>query len=181
MPGITFNFNLNMKHVLLLALCLLAASTAFAQKFSTKQGGHVYTLDIPDYMTRTYELNDVATLQYYNNPKEIYTVVIDDSKDHLESLGIKFASSEDFLNDFVADYKTEFENRKLGKVKTFTANGNNHAQVELTWTEDDQDLYMLITMVESKSSFYKILSWTLAENKKQYKPDLLTIASSLKD
>jgi hypothetical protein len=84
---------------------------------SEKKVGHIYYLSLPDYMLKTYDLNDVATLQYKNAAKEAYTIVIEDSKEQLEALGIKYTDAEDFLNSFLGDYNKEVKNRKVTSVK----------------------------------------------------------------
>ena len=55
--------------------------------FLEKEIGNVYHVSIPDYMTKTYKLNDAASLQYLNASKETYVIVIEDSKDELTDLG----------------------------------------------------------------------------------------------
>jgi hypothetical protein len=152
-----------------------------AQSYSAQKGGHCYTLDIPDYMTKTYVLNDVATMQYQNIQREAYTIVIEDEKALLEYLGIKFVDAADFLDQFIAEYKIESDNRKTSKSTAFKSNGNPAAQIELEWTEEVGGFYMLITVVETKTHFYKIMSWTLAENKDKLKYDFQKTAKSLKD
>lgn len=141
----------------------------------------MFTMSIPDYMLKTFELNDNASLQYINEAKEAYVVVIDDNKQQLESLGIKFADAAEFLEFFVKDYNAEAAGRKLSKTKTFDQNGIRFAQSELEWEEDGTGYYMLITAVESNSHFYKILCWTTSAHKKELRNDYLAIAKSLQD
>jgi hypothetical protein len=164
-------------------LALFTCLSVYAQTpLSEKKAGHVFYLSIPDYMLKTYDLNDVATLQYKNAAKEAYTIVIEDSKEQLEALGIKYTDAEDFLNDFLEEYNKDAKNRKVSSVKKFEANGNKCAQVEHTWQdENNNDLYMLITIVDSKTHYYKIMSWTLGKFKNNYKNDYAAIAKSLRD
>lgn len=156
-------------------LAFFIYANLYAQtSLSEKKVGHVYYLGIPDYMLKTYDLNDVASLQYKNAAKEAYTIVIEDSKEQLEALGVKYADAEDFLNSFLEDYNKEAKNRKVSSVKKFEANGNKCAQVEHTWQdENNNDLYMLITTVESKTHFYKIMSWTLGKFKNNFKKTII--------
>lgn len=170
-----------MKNIFLLLIFTLLPGAISAQSFTAQKGGHCYTLDIPDYMTKTYTLNDVATLQYQNIQREAYSIVIEDEKALLESLGIKFVDAADFLEQFIAEYKVESQNRKTSQPTTFTANGNPAAQIELEWSEEAGSFYMLITVVETKTHFYKIMSWTLGENKDKLKYDFQKTAKSLKD
>lgn len=153
---------------------------SFSQNFSTKKGGNCYTLDLPSYMVRTFDLNDVASLQYKNTPKEAYTIVIEDDKEELTSLAMIFQNPNEFLENFIKDYRTS-ENRTFSEIVEFESNGYPHAQVEMTWNDEDGDFYMLATSVETKGHFYNILCWTLLENKDLLKKDYLTISKSLKE
>ncbi|WP_018479897.1 hypothetical protein [Pontibacter roseus] len=138
-------------------------------------------MQIPEYMVKTYELNDDASLQYFSKNKEAYTIVLEDSKEQLEQLGLKFTSAEDFLSNFTNDYRKEAKKRKLGKVNTTQANGNQVAQAELTWKDEDGEFFMLVSAVETKTHFYKVLCWTIAANEKALKEDFSQLAKSLQD
>lgn len=170
-----------MKKILLSIAVLLISSALYSQKLTTQRGGHCYTMDVPDYMIKTYELNDVASLQYVNSAKEAYVIVIDDVKDQLQTLGIKFTDAKDFLKHFTADYKKDAKKRRLSSVTEFEANGNGHAQVELSWKEEKSDFYMLITAVETSTHFYKIMCWTTVNNLDKLKEDFVAMSKSLKD
>jgi len=154
---------------------------AFAQQFETKTGGHEYTLEVPNYLKQTFDLNDVATLQYKNISKDVYLIVIDDDKKELESLEIDFPSTTNFLLYFVKDYNIEAENRMQSEVVEFENNGNTFSQVELTFKDEASEYFMLITAVQTKTHFYKIMNWTKLVEKDLYYADFKRIAKSLKD
>ena len=170
-----------MKKTQLLLLLILFAFNSFGQNFSTKKGGHIYQLDIPDYFTRCFDLNDVATMEYKNIVKETYLVVIDEEKEEINSVGMQFVSSTDFLKYFVKDYFLDAKNRHVSETKEFKNNENSFSQVEFSFSNEDGEYFMLITAVETKTHFYKILIWTLLGNKDQYIEDFGKIAGSLKD
>ena len=106
-----------MRNLFVLLASFICINLYAQASLSEKKAGHVYYLSIPDYMLKTYDLNDVATLQYKNAAKEAYTIVIEDSKEQLEALGIKYTDAEDFLNSFLGDYNKEVKNRKVTSVK----------------------------------------------------------------
>ncbi|MCP2045619.1 hypothetical protein [Pontibacter sp. HSC-36F09] len=163
-------------------LLFVSFSAVQAQtQFTERKGGHSYSMEIPSYMVKTYELNDVASLQYFNKNKDAYAIVIEDSKDELETKGMMFENATDFLDSFTADYKKEEKRRKLSKTKAFESNGNKIAQNELKWTDEDGDFFMLITAVETKTHFYKVICWTLAANAPQLKEDFKHLSESIKD
>lgn len=169
---------------LLLSILLLLASFSAAQaqtQFTERKGGHSYSMEIPSYMVKTYELNDVASLQYFNKNKEAYAIVIEDSKDELETKGLLFENATEFLDNFATDYKKDEKRRKLSKTKAFESNGNQVAQNELKWTDEDGDFFMLLTVVETKTHFYKVICWTIAANAPQLKEDFKHLSASIKD
>lgn len=160
---------------------VLIYQSVFAQNFTTQTGGHCYSLDIPDYLTKTYQLNDVASLQYMNASKEAYVMVIEDSKDHLQEVGSKFSGSEDFLQNLLKTYPSGVQNKKISDIRNFKSNKYDHSQVELTWDTEDNSLYMIITSVETPTHFYKIMCWTLLQYKDDFREDYLKISKSLRD
>lgn len=170
-----------MTRIYVLLLSAMISFTSMAQGFSVKKGGNCFSMDIPEYLTRTFELNDVASLQYQNSSRSVYVIVIEDDKAQLESLGIKFVNARDFLDNFANDFKKDSQDRKQVYLKEFTNNTNKHAQAELYWKEEGNDFYMLITGVETPGHFYKIMCWTPLENMAKVKDDFLRISRSLKD
>ena len=138
-------------------------------------------MKVADYLIRTYELNDAASLQYLNTMKEVYMIVIHDTKDELKNAGVVFTGASDFLGGFVGNFKAEAADRRLSQEKTFQESGASFAQVELNWTEEDNSFYMLITAIETEQAYYKILMWTLGQYESIYKSDFSTMARSLKD
>ena len=91
-----------------------------AQDFSARKGGNCFTMDIPDYLTRTFELNDDASLQYQNTSRVAFVIVIEDDKAQLESLGIKFVNAKDFLEILPMISKKISRARKQINPKEFT-------------------------------------------------------------
>ena len=86
-----------MRIIQLLALQITLCLNLSAQSnFTEKSGGHCFIMDIPDYMAKTYDLNEAASLQYQNFTKEAYAIAIVDFKDQLENLGMKFLNAKEF-------------------------------------------------------------------------------------
>lgn len=170
-----------MKKLNLFSVLLLLPIFCYSQSFERKNGGHCYSMEIPAYMSRTYELNDVASLQYQSLEKDVYLVVIEDVKEHLESLGMVFSNAREFLDFFLEDYNLEASNREIATIIEFESNGYGHAQTTMTWGEEGDKLYMLITTVETSTHFYKILCWTTLANKTLSEADFIRISKTLKD
>lgn len=136
---------------------------------------------VPDYMEKTFELNDVADLQYFNADKNVYAIVIHDYKDQLKELEMEFSGPKQFLTDFTDEYQADAEDRKMTDIQEFTIGENKFAQTEMTWKTEEGYLFMLITTVETSGHFYKILTWTGMDNAAAFKEDFQKMARSLKD
>lgn len=139
-------------------------------QFTKKSFGHVISMEIPDYMTRTIDLNSSATVQYQNTKKETYLVLIEDSKEEMELAGMK-STLNDFFNEFINDYTAEFENYKPEPVTDFMIGNLSCKQGCFSFKSGEVDIYMIATIIESPQYFYKMLTWTLAKNKDLYKKD----------
>ncbi|MBS4057585.1 MAG: hypothetical protein KGZ82_09750 [Bacteroidales bacterium] len=170
-----------MKKTTMLIAMILIASAGYSQNFVPRTGGHCFTMDIPDYMSKSYDLNDVASLQYQNKVKEAYVIAIVDEKDQLENLGMKFQNASEFLTFFLKNYPPDVSEKQVSEPVAFESNGTGFAQAELTWTDEDASFYMLVCCAETQGHFYKILCWTLAGYKDLLKDDFQKIARSLKE
>jgi hypothetical protein len=157
------------------------AMFSFAQGFSPRKGGHCYDMDIPDYMTRAYNLNDVASLQYQNLAIPAFLIVIEDEKSELEAVGMKFIGVVEFLDYFTKDFKKDAVGRRLGETTRFSSNGKDHAQTELYWKDDDTEYFMLVTAVESAGYYYKILCWAPLEAKGRVEADFRRASKSIRE
>jgi hypothetical protein len=94
------------KNVLFAASFLqLIISSSFAQTtFNTVKTGHVVSFSVPEYMSRTTGVNDASFLQFKSIPKDVYTFMIEDSKEELSIAEMKFTSVMDFYEYFIKDF-----------------------------------------------------------------------------
>lgn len=164
---------------LLITFLAVSFFSASAQtKLVEKRIGHVYFLSVPDYMTVTKELNKSASLQYQNIMKEAYVIVIEDSKAELDELGMKFTDPQDFYEGFITDFTADLENKKFTGTKRIKVGKNDAVQSEVSALFNSNPIWYLITVVESPTHFYKIISWSLEENKDKLKPDYIKMVNS---
>lgn len=160
-------------------LALLVPILTFSQsKFIEQKVGHAYYLSIPDYMTETVELNKSASLQFQNTLKEAYVIVIEDNKAQLDSLGMRFTDPQDFYDGFITDFTSGLENKKFTGTKRIKIGPNSAVQAEVSAKFEDNPIWYLITVIESQTHFYKIIAWTLEENKNKLKPDYIKMVNS---
>lgn len=147
------------------------------------KAGHIFTISLPTYLEKTYGLNDNATIQFKNVIKDVYGFVIEDSKDALVALDMKFGSANEFYEYFIADFLKDEENRTVGLPKSTSVNDNNIVENDITYFDKDakSTIYYFVGVVETKTTFYKVLCYTSLQNKDKYKADFQKILYSLKD
>ena len=173
------------KNVLFAASFLqLIISSTFAQTtFNTVKTGHVVSFSVPEYMSRTTGVNDASFLQFKSIPKDVYTFMIEDSKEELSIAEMKFTSVMDFYEYFIKDFLISEKKRKVSTPVSLTKDGVSYVQSELTYFDKDakSDIYYNITIAETEGYFYQILSFTSEENSINVKADLTALGSSLKE
>jgi len=147
--------------------------------FNEQKVGHVYHVSIPDYMTKSYSLNNAASLQYHNAARETYLIVIEDSKEQLLEAGIPFQDPMEFYEHFE---KTFTDNSsQISLRNNLKIDGNPAVQVEISKPFGEYNVHYLVTVIESDTHFYKMLAWTIEPYKDRYWSDFKRIASSFRE
>lgn len=167
-----------------IASLLITSLAANAQStMKTQKAGNTFYISVPDYLNKTRGLNSSATVQYKSILKEVYNIVIEDPKETLAMEGIKFSSINEFYEEFVKGFVKDTEKLASLNPKYQTKDGISFAECEVTLQGGDSipAIYYMIGMVETKNCFYKVISWTLPENKEKYRDDFQRILYSVKD
>jgi hypothetical protein len=169
-----------------LAIMLMAFNTSNAQTaFNENKIGHVYTISVPDYMTKTTGLNAAASAQYQGLTKSAATLVIDESKESLELESLKFSSAQEYYDYLMKTFLQDKEDRYISKSKTFKVGDVTFVQAEASCylTEQKTKIFYLETIAETPTYFYQIMSYTWGdkEDYEKVKKDLEKIAASLKE
>lgn len=165
-------------------LFILAVLGSNAQTKEMKFG-HVVSIQAPTYMSKTAGLNSSASIQLKNSVKDVYTVIIEDSKEDLRILEMNFESGKEFFDDTYADMLKDEDVKEKNTTPTIKklANGLTLYYSDLVYIPKDEKtpIYYLVATVESSGYYYKVLSWTKAENKAKYREDFIKMAESLKE
>ncbi|KFF19491.1 hypothetical protein [Flavobacterium hydatis] len=169
---------------LLFIASLFMSTTIFAQSTMKEyKAGHTFNISLPDYMSKTADLNSSAAIQYKNVVKDIYGVVIFDTKEELKLLEMNYTSTNEFYEDFIKDFLKDEEKRSVSAPKSTKKGDISFIEVEATYfdKEINNTIYYLIGVVETKTAFYKVLSWASIDNKDKYKADFQKILYSIKE
>ncbi|TAF67314.1 MAG: hypothetical protein EAZ55_03065 [Cytophagales bacterium] len=136
-----------------------------------------YSLSIFDYMTENKDLNDNASFQYSNNKKELYLIVIDESKEELESQGYNLKKYFEFASDNVVK---GVKDGKAAEPEKLQIKNYETLQGTVTGKFNNIAVTYLLTIVKTDKQYYQILAWTLTSNKSGI-ADLKTMINSFKE
>jgi hypothetical protein len=168
----------------LLTALVLITSISFAQApLKEYKAGHIFYISLPEYMSKTAGLNSSSTIEYKNAVKDVYGFVIEDNKEILTLAELKYSSINEFYEDFIKDFLEGEKNKKAGTPKFQKKGDISFAEADVTYYDEEVkgDIYYLVGIVETKASYYKVLSWCVAENKTKFKADFQKILYSLRD
>ena len=159
-------------------------SMAFAQtSLKEYKAGHTFTVSLPDYMSKTIGLNSASAIQYKSVVKDVYGFIIIDTKEELSLAEMSYASINEFFESFIADFLKDQENRKVSEPKYLKKGNTDFVECDITYFDKDAniEIYYLVGIVETKLSFYKVLSWSASDSKEKFKADFQKILYSVKD
>ena len=163
---------------------VIMTTTTFAQtELKQYKAGHSFDISLPEYMGKTIGLNSASAIEYNNTVKDVYGFVIFDTKEDLALADMKYSSINEFYEEFIKDFLIDEEKRKISKPLTQKKGEINFIECDVTYYDKDAktEIYYLVGIVETKTSYYKVLSWATAENKNKFKADFQKIIYSLKD
>jgi|SRR5688572_25958263 len=171
-------------------ITLLTAIMAFILSVSVAQtpvkeykAGSIFFVSLPDYMSKTIGLNSAASIQYKNTVKDVYGFVIIDNKEEMALADLKYGSINEFFEDFVKSFLEGEAQRKISTPQYQKKGEVNFVECDATYYDEEMkaEVYYHVGVAETPTSFYKVLSWVLAEHKDKYKADFQNILLSVRD
>jgi len=165
-------------------ILVLMTSMSFAQtSLKEYKAGHIFNVSLPDYMSKTIGLNSASAIQYKSVVKDVYGFIIFDTKEELSLAEMSYASLKEFYESFITDFLADQQDRKVFEPKYQKQGGNEFVECDVTYfdKEANMEIYYLVGIVETKLSYYKVLSWSAANNREKFKADFQKILYSVKD
>ena len=165
-------------------ILVLTTSNNYAQAtLKEYKIGHVVSISLPDYMNKTIGLNDSSIIQFKSTVKDVYGFVIEDNKEELSLAELNYTSINDFCEDFAKDFLKDEKKRTISYPEYQKKGDVSFAEFDATYYDKDAkaEIYYLVGIVETKTSFYKVLSYSSKENKDKFKADFQKILYSLHD
>lgn len=151
----------------------------------------LYSMKMPDYLSEGYELNDEASLQYQNEVKEVYVIVIDEPKqdfiDVFQTLGDYDSTKSACDNYAEAQMESIEENMSTVTSKSTmrkTKLGGCEARVcDVAGTQSgiDEAMGFTVAFIEGKENLYMVMTWTFESTKSEYQDDMDKMINSFKE
>ena len=163
-----------MRTVLLVIAFLSFSTLSFSQtQMKSYTVGHPFTISLPDYLNKTTGINPNSSIQYKSEVKGIYGFVIEDLKEDLKMAEINYANATEFYEDFIKEFSEGEEQVK--KSNPIVQNKGTATFLEADFSyfdkEAKEEIYYLVGIVETKTSFYKVLTYCALGDKAKYKED----------
>lgn len=170
---------LNLSLILAITTSCLSAQTALKEY----KVGHVVNISLPDYMSKTMGLNGASLIQYKNTIKDVYGFVIEDTKEELALVEMNYSSINEFCEDFAKDFLKDEKKKNFSYPEYKKIGDINFAEFDASYYDKEAkgEIYYLVGIVETKTSYYKVISYTGLENKNKFKADFQKILYSLSD
>ena len=140
-----------------------------------------FAISVPEYMQPCADLHKDASLQYQNTELDIYAMVIEEKKATMENYNLDYDIDTYFNNIASQPFIENIKNGKVSPPGRETIDGNKVLTSEITGNIDGTDVYYKMAIVESKFSFYQILTWTRADRKEKYNADMTKFIESFKE
>lgn len=164
-----------------------SASPDEPKEWFTVEADNLFHIDLPINMTEKKDLNTDASLEYAymekvaDVVKEHYVIVMTDTKEEIESynLSVDFNAmsfSQAALESVVEGYDTYEILTSEPDVETI--NDMDCVIYEIEAALGDVKTYHILAVFEGEHAFYQILTWTLSDQKQEFKEKMLQIIHS---
>ncbi|AFM03925.1 hypothetical protein Fleli_1503 [Bernardetia litoralis DSM 6794] len=147
-----------------------------------------YSLELPDFLTKTDSLNPNASLQYQNINKELFVIVIEEDRKEFTRKIVENKAEEvyppnlkgytDIISHSIGETikisaRTEIEDLEINGLpaKNFTIEGQ---------TQDKIPVYYSFTIIRGENNYYQIAQWTAKNQKALFEKQMSEIAHSFK-
>lgn len=143
------------------------------EKLEKKTVDNKYSLYVPESLSATTELNDVASLQLQNQFENFYVIVIDESKkDFLQAVGNNVLNVTPDLDGYYSvitnHFKQAVKDYKLYDIKKKKINGANAIVFSMSGVNDNTTIFYRYAIIKGSERYYQVMIWTTGSKEKEY-------------
>lgn len=154
---------------------LMSKSGGFMPADVNSSNGSHYAVEIPDAMEPA-RINENASLEYQDENRQLYTVIIDESKAKIISFGLDYD-----LETYMKIAARTLDSTGLYLNKPATINTYNALQTEIKATVKGKSMIYKLTCIETPKFFYQVLTSTPEDHFESNKDDMEKIVASFKE
>jgi hypothetical protein len=190
-----YNYHLHIRvvYICLALACLFSSCNPFDTKSKAKQTQWktyvkkgAFTFEYPDYMERDSLLSPEATVAFSNKAKEMYLIIIHETRDTFRRLGYDSVNLDTYIQLVEANMDTSLVlkmlSRKHAKVNKLNA---IEMMIENDLTRENKGVPVISLlkkmMIEGEKGFFQIYVWCLKEDFEKNKKDFDKIISSFRE
>ena len=162
--------------------------TSCGEEVHTVAVKDLYTVEMPESFKKVTDLNAEASLQYQNNIKGIYAIVIDEPKEALE-VALEQNSLHDKYNNDLKGYSqlitdgmdSSISVKKMPDFEDATINGLKARVLSFEGLSSGYAVYWKLAFIEGNNRYYQIMVWTEAKSSNKYEEQMAAIINSFKE
>lgn len=151
------------------------------EKVSIYNSDSTYSVDLMSWMKPSNEDSYVTNveIQYQNDYKHLYMMVISKSVEDLKAKGENFNDYVDFVErNFINNVK----NPSMREIASKPANGMDVKYFELVGDYDEElSFFYQIGVIKGEKNYYQVVTWTFKDNKGPLVPLMREIILSIKE
>jgi len=148
-----------------------------------------YSMMIPKHLKLATDLNDDASLQYQDIYKELYVIVIDESKTEFIKT---FSDLGEYDEKLTPEKNYRIVQTKMMAEKMTVTDGPNVKKLDLHGLDAEvsnftgkvegiqSEIFYKLAFVEGTKKMYMIMTWTLAEDRNKNEAEMDDMISSFK-
>jgi bifunctional DNA-binding transcriptional regulator/antitoxin component of YhaV-PrlF toxin-antitoxin module len=176
---------MKIKLIAIVALLVSLVSCDSKETETVKVSGR-YAIDVPAYLSKVTNLNDGASLQYQNERKELYIIVMEEPKKVYADI---VAADPESYPPGLKGYAELLLEDTRGKVKAETTPvltqhkiGNRDGYTtDFSGEIDGLQIYWKIAYVEGRNTYYQIMAWTSTDKKEEHLEAIDAMINSFKE
>lgn len=163
---------------LLLFFTVSLLSCSYKNEWKHIRAGSNVEVEIPDYMSVSTKLRDGALLQYENQYRNIYFLIIKHDAAN--------TNLQDLTTNCLKPFMVYLEKPVITDTTTSTLNGMpvriTKLMGEMPSGDGKESIYYIHYVIQGKNNFYELSSWTRGPNRyAKYGNDMLRMLNSFKE
>jgi len=167
-----------------ITFCLLILVTVVSCSketiFNEVKINNTYSMLVPEYLSAAAKVKEQASFQYQNEEKEVYALVIEETKESLLNYGLEYDLATYFTNIVSTPFTEKIKDGKVSIPGKQKINGLDALIAEITGNINNTDIFYKMAVVETPKAFYQVLTWSRADQKVNYEKDMMKMIESFK-